>query len=63
MTEKQVRQEIILVKRIKTKYAGVAELADEQDSGSCGSNTVWVQVPSSAVIDEPGSQKRFLGFF
>ena len=29
-------------------YAGVAELADAQASGACGSNTVWVQVPSSA---------------
>ena len=26
----------------------MAELADAQDSGSCGSNTVWVQVPSPA---------------
>ena len=29
-------------------YADVAELADALDSGSSGSNTVWVQVPSSA---------------
>ncbi len=31
-----------------SKYADVAELADALDSGSSGSNTVWVQVPSSA---------------
>ncbi len=30
-------------------FAGVAELADAQASGACGSNTVWVQVPSPAV--------------
>ena len=29
-------------------YAGVAELADAQASGACGSNIVWVQVPSPA---------------
>lgn len=28
--------------------AGVAELADAQASGACGSNIVWVQVPSPA---------------
>ena len=28
--------------------AEVAELADAQASGACGSNIVWVQVPSSA---------------
>ena len=33
---------------LKIKYADVAELADALDSGSSGSNTVWVQVPSSA---------------
>ncbi len=31
-------------------YAGVAELADAQASGACGSNIVWVQVPSPAFI-------------
>ena len=29
-------------------FAEVAELADAQASGACGSNIVWVQVPSSA---------------
>ena len=29
-------------------YADVAKLANALDSGSSGSNTVWVQVPSSA---------------
>ena len=28
--------------------AGMAELADAQASGACGSNIVWVQVPSPA---------------
>ena len=32
------------------KRAEVAELADAQASGACGSNTVWVQVPSSALF-------------
>ncbi len=31
-------------------FAGVAELADAQASGACGSNIVWVQVPSPASI-------------
>ena len=31
-------------------YAGVAELADAQASGACGSNIVWVQVPSPACL-------------
>ena len=30
-------------------FAGVVELADAQASGACGSNTVWVQVPSPAL--------------
>ena len=30
--------------------AEVAELADAQASGACGSNIVWVQVPSSAYL-------------
>ena len=35
---------------IATKpFAEVVELADAQASGACGSNTVWVQVPSSAL--------------
>ena len=34
--------------RYRLGYADVAELADALDSGSSGSNTVWVQVPSSA---------------
>ena len=31
-------------------FAEVAELADAQASGACSSNTVRVQVPSSALI-------------
>ena len=30
--------------------ADMAELADAQASGACGSNIVWVQVPSTALI-------------
>ena len=29
-------------------YAEVAELADAHGSGPCGSNTLWVRLPSSA---------------
>ena len=36
---------------VRCEHAEVAELADAQASGACGSNTVWVQVPS------PASQK------
>ena len=36
------------VTKVIAKYADVAELADALDSGSSGSNTVGVQVPSSA---------------
>ena len=34
-------------------YADVAELADALDSGSSGSDTVGVQVPSSAPVKNP----------
>ena len=37
--------------------AGVAELADAQASGACGSNIVWVQVPSSAGSLNRGNLK------
>ena len=33
----------------------MAELADEQASGACGSNIVWVQVPSPACFENLGS--------
>ncbi len=40
-------------------FAGVAELADAQASGACGSNIVWVQVPSPALA-EGAENKGFL---
>ena len=40
---------------VRCEHAEVAELADAQASGACGSNTVWVQVPSSALINKAGS--------
>ena len=35
---------------VRCEHAEVAELADAQASGACGSNTVWVQVPSPALF-------------
>ena len=48
----------ILVADIQRWIAEVAELADAHGSGPCGSNTLWVQLPSSAsqrVRRMPGS--------
>ena len=39
--------------RSEREYADVAELADALDSGSSGSDTVGVQVPSSAPAKNP----------
>ena len=41
--------------------AEVAELADAQASGACGSNIVWVQVPSPALTGK--SVNGFLFYF
>ena len=44
----------------------MAELVDAQASGACGSNVVWVQVPSSALFDEKkekGNASLREGFF
>ena len=37
----------------KLFLAEVAELADAHGSGPCGSNTLWVRLPSSAVYEDP----------
>ena len=41
--------------------AEVAELADAHGSGPCGSNTLWVRLPSSAVRLGAGNLD-FIGF-
>ena len=38
---------------IYSVLAEVAELADAHGSGPCGSNTLWVRLPSSAVYGNP----------
>ena len=45
-----------------TVYADVAELADALDSGSSGSDTVGVQVPSSAPVETPVNSTVYRGF-
>ena len=40
----------------------MAELADAQASGACGSNIVWVQVPSPASSEKGSFEKSFLFF-
>lgn len=42
--------------------AEVAELADAHGSGPCGSNTLWVRLPSSALNNTPENIK-FSGVF
>ena len=37
---------------ISRRYAEVAELADAHGSGPCGSNTLRVRLPSSALVKE-----------
>ena len=44
-------------------FAGVAELADAQASGACGSNIVWVQVPSSALFFYSKKETDTVSFF
>lgn len=48
MVDKQGKSVIITI----VSSAGVAELADAQASGACGSNIVWVQVPSPALNEQ-----------
>ncbi len=38
-------------------------MADAQASGACGSNIVWVQVPSPAFIKQKGSSNTDEPFF
>ena len=47
------------ITNIRGDYAGVAELADAQASGACGSNIVWVQVPSPAYQTSAESAEVF----
>ena len=51
----------------KVSFAEVAELADAHGSGPCGSNTLWVRLPSSAGCRqafEPAFFTHFLpGFY
>ena len=45
-------------------YAEVAELADAHGSGPCGSNTLRVRLPSSALDDDPRLKGNLsFGFF
>lgn len=39
---------------IKTMVCRGGGMADAQVSGTCGGNTMWVQLPSSAPKDEIG---------
>ena len=44
--------------------SGCGGMADAQDSKSCGGDLVWVQVPPSALNENPGSLTiRISGFF
>ena len=38
----------VVQEKFSTTNAEVAELADAHGSGPCGSNTLWVRLPSSA---------------
>ncbi len=44
-------------------FCGSGGMADAQASGACGSNTVWVQVPSSALRKKGTSFSRACPFF
>ncbi len=39
-----------MVLSLSVENADVAELADAQDSKSCGSDIVWVRLPPSALL-------------
>ncbi len=43
--------------------AEVAELADAHGSGPCGSNTLWVRLPSSALYGVKSKNLDFTPFF
>ena len=46
---------ISVVRESRQRNAEVAELADAHGSGPCGSNTLWVRLPSSAGKRPVGS--------
>ena len=41
------------------RFAEVAELADAHGSGPCGSNTLWVRLPSSASVKAENEGSSF----
>ena len=55
------KTDTIIFVSFELSHAGVAELADAQASGACGSNIVWVQVPSPALTGK--SVNGFLFYF
>ena len=57
------KTDTIIFVSFELSHAGVAELADAQASGACGSNIVWVQVPSSALFFYSKKETDTVSFF